>query len=100
VVDVAGSENRNPIEDIQSLRREIDLYDQRLSERPWFIIANKMDLPEAVENLNAMRQRFRSIEILPISAAKGDGIEELKARLAKWLSEDAAALAEESAESN
>ena len=93
VVDVAGSENRNPIEDIQNLRREIDLYDPRLSERPWFIIANKMDLPDAAENLKALKKRFRSIEILPVSAAKGEGIEELKARLAKWLSEDAAATA-------
>ena len=43
VVDVAGSEGRNPIEDVQYLRREIDLYDPMLSQRPWFLIANKMD---------------------------------------------------------
>ena len=87
VVDVAGSENRNPIEDIQNLRREIDLYDPRLSERLWFIIANKMDLPEAAANLEVLKKRFRSTEVLPISAAEGEGIEELKARMAKWLSE-------------
>ena len=51
VVDVAGSEDRNPIEDLQNLRREIDLYDPTLSQRPWFVIANKMDLPGAPENL-------------------------------------------------
>jgi len=85
VVDTAGSEGRNPIEDIQNLRREIDLYDKRLSERSWFIIANKMDLPEAEENLAALKQRFPSVEVVAISAAKEDGIKELKSKLAEWL---------------
>jgi GTPase len=86
VVDAAGSEGRNPIEDLQNLRREIDLYDPTLSQRPWFVIANKMDLP-ARENLEALRNRFPSVEIVPVSAMKGEGIEELKAALAKWLSD-------------
>src|SRR5882672_3003940 len=47
VIDVAGSEGRNPVEDLQNLRREIDLYDPALSSRPWLIVANKMDLPDA-----------------------------------------------------
>src|ERR1700722_4143377 len=85
VVDTAGSEGRNPIEDLQNLRREIDLYDSRLSQRPWFIIANKMDLPEADENLKALRKKFPKIEVVPISAAKGEGIQELKRKLATWL---------------
>ena len=85
VVDAAGSEGRNPIEDVQNLRREIDLYDPTLSQRPWFIVANKMDLPGAPENLAALQNRFSSIEIVPVSAMKGEGIEELKATLAKWL---------------
>jgi GTP-binding protein len=84
VVDAAGSEGRNPIEDLQNLRREIDLYDPTLSQRPWFVIANKMDLP-AQENLEALRNRFPSIEIMPVSAMRGEGIEELKTALAKWL---------------
>jgi GTP-binding protein len=81
VVDVAGSEGRNPIEDIQNLRREIDLYDSRLSERKWFIVANKMDLPDAPENLKALRKKFPKIDILAVSAAKGEGIDELKGKL-------------------
>ena len=85
VVDVAGSEGRNPIEDVQQLRKELDLYDSRLSRRPWFVIANKIDLPGAGENLNAFRKKFPKIEIVPISAAKGEGIEESRNRLAKWL---------------
>lgn len=85
VVDIAGSEGRHPIEDLQSLRREIDLYDTRLSARPWCIIANKVDLPTAEKNLDELRRRFRAVPIVAISAARGDGIGELKSELQSWL---------------
>ena len=85
VVDVAGSEGRNPVEDVQQLRKELDLYDPLLSQRPWLVIANKMDLPNAQENLNALRRKFPKIDIVPISAAKAEGIDELKKKLAEWL---------------
>ena len=85
VVDVAGSEGRNPIEDLQQLRKELDLYDPLLSQRPWFAIANKTDLSGADENLAALRKKFPKIDIVPISAAKAEGIDELKKKLARWL---------------
>src|SRR6266516_7838913 len=85
VIDVAGSESRNPIEDLQKLRREIDLYDPTLSKRPWYIIANKMDLPAARENLQALQDRFPTVEIAAVSAQTGEGVEELIAKLEKWL---------------
>jgi GTP-binding protein len=85
VIDIAGSEGRSPIEDLQQLRREIDLYDPTLSQRPWFIIANKMDLPDANENLKMLRKRFPKIDIVPVSAAAGQGIDELKGKFAEWL---------------
>jgi GTPase len=82
VVDIAGSEERNPVEDLQSLRREIDLYDPTLSSRPWFVVANKMDLPGAKKNLKTLQERFPKLQILPTSAAKGEGIDDLKRALA------------------
>jgi GTP-binding protein len=85
ILDIAGSEGRHPIEDLQNLRREIDLYDPRLSQRPWYVVANKMDLPEATENLRALEQRFPDLEIVPISAERSDGIAELRTRLERWL---------------
>jgi len=85
VVDVAGSEGRNPVEDLQNLRREIDLYDPTLSSRAWFVVANKMDLPGAKENLKALQERFPKVQILPTSAAKGEGIDDLKQALATRL---------------
>jgi GTPase len=85
VLDMAGSEGRNPIADLESLRREINLYAPRLSERPWFIVANKMDLPEAEENLRDFRKRFPQRTIVPISAKEGRGINELKRLLKEWM---------------
>ncbi len=85
VVDAAGTEGRHPVEDIQSLRREVDLYDRRLSERPWLIIANKMDVPGAEENLREIRRRFAGVEVVAVAAASRQGIDELKARLEDWL---------------
>ena len=78
VLDMAGSEGRNPIEDLQHLRREIDLYDPRLALRPWWVVANKMDLPEAAENLTALRRRYPNREVVPVSAKEQEGIEDLK----------------------
>jgi GTPase len=85
ILDIAGSEGRHPIEDLQNLRREIDLYDPRLSDRPWYVVANKMDLPEAAENLRALEQRFPDLEIVAISADRSEGIAELRTRLERWL---------------
>ena len=82
VVDVAGSEGRNPIEDLQNLRREIDLYDPTLSSRAWFVVANKMDLSGAKENLKELQKRFPKSQILPTAATKGEGIDALKQALA------------------
>src|SRR5437667_5608237 len=85
VVDIAGSEGRNPIDDLANLRREIDLYDSTLSKRPWYIIANKMDLPAARENLEALQHRFPTIETAAVSAQTRQGMESLSKKLEKWL---------------
>ena len=95
VLDIAGSEGRHPVEDLQNLRREIDLYDSRLSQRPWYIIANKMDLPGADENLRALQQRFPGIEIVPISAARSEGLSDLTNHLKRWLFQENPASQEE-----
>ncbi len=78
VVDIAGSEMRDPIDDIQTLRTEISLYDKDLAKFEWFIVANKMDVEGADEHLEHLRQRFPKVPILPISAENEEGLEELK----------------------
>src|SRR5437016_4758068 len=88
VIDVAGSEGRDPVEDLKSLQREIDLYDPALSSRPWLVVANKMDLPDAERNLRALQERFPRTKIVSTSAAQGEGIAELKETLAATMSND------------
>jgi GTP-binding protein len=83
VIDVAGSEGRSPVEDLQNLRKEIDLYDPMLSTRPWLVVANKMDLPNAKENLDIVRKHFPKIGVVPISATKGEGIDKLREALSE-----------------
>src|SRR6516165_10501486 len=88
VIDVAGSEGRNPVEDLKNLRREIDLYNPTLSSRPWIVVANKMDLPGSKENLRAMQDRLPRIKIVPTSFAKGKGIDAFKEALAAIMTND------------
>ena len=76
------------MEDLQNLRKEIDLYDPMLSSRPWLVVANKMDLPNANENLEALREKFPKVNIVPISAANGEGIDMLKKALAERMTGD------------
>ena len=83
VVDAAGSEGRDPCTDLTILRTEISLYDDLLAKRPWLILANKSDLPEAAENLTAIKARFPRIKVIPVSALDGTGIDALKAELLK-----------------
>ena len=90
VIDMAGSEGRNPTEDLGQLRKELRLYDATLADRPWFVVANKMDDPNAQENLRHFKRKFRKIEIVPISAELGEGIGELKQALYKHIFEPVA----------
>jgi len=78
VIDMAGSEGRDPRDDYAMLRKEVSLYQKELGERPYLIIANKMDLPEAAENLKKFKRRVRR-EIIPIAGDDNAGIDQLKA---------------------
>lgn len=83
VVDTAGSEAREPVKDLETLRTEIKLYSEELSKRPWIIVANKMDLPGSEENLEILKDRFKRVKIIPISANEGTGMDKLVAYLDK-----------------
>lgn len=85
VIDMAGSEGRDPCDDLARLREEIVLYDPTLAQRQWLVIANKMDLPESQENLRIFRIRFPKPEIIGISADQSTGIEALKQRLGELI---------------
>jgi GTPase len=87
VLDMAGSEGREPIADLQTLRKELDLYDPTLSERPWVVVANKMDIEGAKKKLRAFKTRYKKLEVFPVSANSGEGLEALKTRLGELVTE-------------
>ncbi len=84
VIDMAGSEDRDPIEDYRTLRNELDQYRHELLLRPSVIVANKMDLPEAADHLVAFRKATRT-KPLPVSALTGKGLDDLKEALRKQI---------------
>ena len=85
VLDMAGSEGREPLDDLQKLRKELDLYDPTLSERQWIVVANKMDLPSAKTKLKHFKTRYKKLEVFPVCAEKGEGLDVLKKRLAELI---------------
>ncbi len=81
VIDMAGSDAREPWEDYRHLVRELELYDPTLLERPRMIVANKMDEPAAEANLKAFKRKIRKTPVLPMAAAFDQGIEPFRAAI-------------------
>jgi GTP-binding protein len=78
LIDMAGSEGRDPVDDYKQLLEELGLYDPALLERPRLVVANKMDEPAFETNLKAFKRRIRKTPVLPISAAFGEGLEQFR----------------------
>jgi GTP-binding protein len=85
VIDVAAVDGRDPVEDYRTLRHELELHDEKLGKRPYFVACNKMDLPAAAANLEDFRKRsgVTSENILPISCETGLGLEALADEIRK-----------------
>lgn len=81
VIDMGASEGRNPIEDYESILKELASYDDSLMLKPQVVIANKMDLPDAKKNLCEFKKKYSDIEIFQISALHEEGLEALTLRL-------------------
>ncbi|MBE5950245.1 MAG: GTPase ObgE [Lachnospiraceae bacterium] len=82
VVDAAGTEGRDPVEDIRAINKELFAYNDSLSQKPQVIAANKLDVLYGEEKDIAMELLKTELEpegmkIFPISAATGEGIDEL-----------------------
>jgi GTPase len=89
VVDMAGTEGRDPYDDWLKINEELRLYNDKLAERPQIVVANKMDMPDAEEYLAMFKERLaedgREVEIFPISAVTKKGIQEVLYRAADVL---------------
>ena len=94
VIDMSGSEGRDPYEDYLAINHELASYNLRLMERPQIIVANKMDMPEAEENLKVFKEKLAKeqndeldepIPVFPISGVSRKGIDALLSATADWL---------------
>jgi GTP-binding protein len=83
LLDMAGTDNRNPWDDYQHLLAELEAYDPELLKRPRMVVANKMDELNAEANLKSFKRRVKKTPILSISAAFGQGMEEFKLAIRK-----------------
>ena len=86
VVDMAGSEGRDPYEDFVLINKELEAFNEKLIKKPMIVIANKMDLPEAKENLKKFKEKV-DLEIFEVSAAINQGLQLVVDRLADMLDE-------------
>ncbi len=84
VIDMAGTEGRDPYEDYLLINKELGEYNQKLLEKPMIVIANKMDLPEAKDNLEEFKKKV-DCEIMEVSAAMNKGLQQVVDRLADIL---------------
>lgn len=94
IIDMAGSEGRDPLKDYKHLLNELEQYSPVLLSKPRLIAANKMDLPEAEANLKAFVKKVKGAEVVPISCADASGLEALKDRLLARVKEEKAKAAE------
>ena len=91
VVDAAGTEGRDPLDDIEKINYELANYDPELMKKPMIIAANKIDCifrdedeEDPVERIRAVYEP-KGIKVYPISGVSGEGVKELKYALAELL---------------
>ncbi|KAF0694213.1 Aste57867_14890 [Aphanomyces stellatus] len=93
VLDTAGTEGRDPIEDLHHLQNELELYAPNITSRPSLIAANKMDAPGADVNLGRLKKATQ-IPLVPLSALHKVDIKILASSM-RWMIENYKAIDEE-----
>ena len=87
VLDMSGSEGRDPLADYEAIRRELGGYSEKLLSLPEIVAANKMDMDPAAENLARFRAAHPELEVLELTAILHEGLDALKDRIVRLLSE-------------
>ena len=87
VVDAAGVEGDDPVENVRKINQELEAYNPELMKRPQVIAANKTDIPGSEENVERLKEAYEkeSFEVFPISAATNKGLDELLTKVAEIL---------------
>ena len=85
IIDMGSSEGRDPYEDYVTINKELENYNPNLLKKPQIVIANKMDIDGALENLENFKKKVKDVQIFPISAIKKDGLDKVLIALADML---------------
>lgn len=86
IIDMSGSEGRDPYEDYCTINKELSSFSEKLLKKPQIIIANKMDLEASSKNLEKFKQKV-SDEVFEISAMNQDGLDDVLEKLADLVEE-------------
>ena len=81
LIDMAGTDNRDPWDDYHSILNELEQYHPSLTAKPRIVVANKIDEPEAEENLKRFKQKTGEEIVIQIAAAFDEGIDRFKAAI-------------------
>lgn len=84
IVDMSAFEGRNPIDDYKVINKELENFNKKLLDRPQIVIANKMDIEGAEENLEKFKKEVKC-KVFPVSSVTGEGINEVLIELANML---------------
>ena len=82
VIDMAGTEGRNPYDDYVTIRKELESFSPKLLTKKEIIIANKMDGENARENLEEFKKKINNKDIFEVTALINDGLDEVINKLA------------------
>ena len=70
---MAGTDARKPWDDFKQLRKELELYDPKMLEKPYVVAANKMDMEESQAHLRSFKRRLRGVKVIELAAAFDEG---------------------------
>ena len=81
IIDMGATEGRDPYDDFVTINKELENFNPKLIKKPMIVIANKMDMPEAKDNLTKFKKKAKC-EVYPISAINNDGVDVVLMKLA------------------
>lgn len=84
IIDMSGLEGRDPLEDYETINKELKDFDEKLILKPQVIIANKMDLEGAKENLERFKKKY-NVPVYEVSAITNKGLDKVLVKIADEL---------------
>lgn len=85
IIDMSAFEGRDPYGDYVTINKELENFNHKILNKPQIVIANKMDMPESIQNLEKFKEQVKDVEVYPISALTNEGVDKVLMVLADML---------------